>query len=352
MNDYKSNIESLMLSYYVKYKRLLPMINTAFSGNPSKEVDVYIDLYDMLKPVYTREVYANKKFIIVSSIMNLVAHYRRYFATRHSVNTNIFLIYGGSTSPSHKTFVKDFGDDQFRETLNYQSTHKFIMDQLKLVKILTGYISHVYYIERTVDFSLEATSNIRIRKDIPSVVITKSAYAMQIPAFNPNAIVIRPKKLADGDNSYFISYNTVLANYFHKISRGSTIQKISELNPELISLIMTITGLQSYNLKSVANSTQAINIIYDAIINNRIINGYNNDIDFVYDNLYGIEKYIDKTNFKFRYNAIDLIYQFRAYMNTPESRDITWMVNFYDPEALKEINDKYFADCPIDLESL
>ena len=76
------------------------------------------------------------------------------------------------------------------------------------------------------------------------------------------------------------------------------------------------------------------------------------DIDYVYHALEGIVKYVDPTTFKFRFNAVDLVFQHRIYNSSAESKDISWYINLSDPNTVRHINNTYFADNPLDLNNL
>lgn len=352
MNDFKTNLEGLLLSYYIKYDRLFILCNNSLANINNNIIDIYVDLYDMLKPIYTKNIYSNKKYLIVSSIINIAAHLREYFWTRHRLNTRIFLVYGRSITQQHKQFYPTFGDDEFRSTLDYQKNNEFINSQLKLVKILCAYIYNVYYIDKNSDFSMFTYDNIIKNQMIPSIIISKSKYVYQIPALLQNAVIFRPKKSNGNDISYLINKSCIYSSFYNYITSKNNLDRLSILNPALLSLMITLTGLPSYNLHTLLNINNATKMIYDAISSNRIINDYNNDIDFVYKALIDINKFIDPINFKYRFNAVDLVTQHRIYNSTAEARDISWYINLNDPETVKEINNKYFIDNPLDLNSL
>ena len=106
-NDYKANIESILLGYYIKYINLEELTaNTIVVSEfaNSDNIDIYIDLYDMLKNLYSIDIYSNKQFIIVSSVINLVAHMREFYWSRYRVNIRIYLVYGSEESNNHKQF--------------------------------------------------------------------------------------------------------------------------------------------------------------------------------------------------------------------------------------------------------
>lgn len=351
MNDNKVNLENLLLSYYIKYDNLFTLCNSTLTNINSNSVDIYIDLYDMLKPIYTRDVYATKKYLITSSVINLAAHLRNYFWTRHRLSTRIFLVYGACTSSNHKQFYPTFGDDKFRQTVNYRKNDILVLSQLKLAKLLVGYINDVYFISKSINFSIISYDNIIKNPRTPAILITKSKYAYQIPSLLNNVVIFRPKKSDGKDVSYAVTKSNVYYKFFSKASQD-TILAMQNLNPSLLSLIIAMNGLSSYNMNSIININTAIKMLNNAISNNKIVNDYNSDINFVYNNIQDMHKFIDNISFEYRFYTVDLLTQFRIYNSTAEARDVSWIINLNDPNTIKEINNKYFADNPLDLNSL
>ena len=350
--DTKINIESLLLSHYIKYDKLFELCNISLANIQSNTVDIYIDLYDILKKIYTTNTKINKKFIIVSSIINLAAHYRGYFWSRHRLYTNIFLVYGDNISNNQKQFIPTFGNDEFRKTKNYDKNNIFINSQLELVKILVGYIDNVYYIRRRSHFSAFVYHNIITNNSInPSIIISKDKYNYQLPALNNNIIIFRPKKYNSQDISYYINKNNVYDCFYSKSSKD-TLDILHKLNPELLSLLISLNGLPKYNLYSLMNINTAVKLLLDAINKNKIINGYNSDIKYIASNLNGLNNYVDNISLEYRFNAVDLLVQSKIYESTIESKDMQWYINLKDPKTVKDINNKYFADNPLDLNNL
>lgn len=356
VDDTKIRLESILLGYYIKYDRLRELVEYSFAEIESDHVDIYIDLYDMLKGIYGREIYSDKQFVIVSTIINLAAHYRSFFWSRYRVTTRIFLVYGACTLDSHKQFVPTFGDDSFRETLGYANTSNIVRGQLDMIKILCAYINEVYYVERNSNFALFVYDTIKANTQypkIPSIVITKSKYSYQIPALCHEAVLFRPKKSNKEDVSYPIRHDEVIMQNYNKIKTNLTLAKLQMINPELLSVMMTMTGLPGYNVKSICNVSAAARMLYDATHGiKRMQNGYNADPMYIYDCLDGIEAMCDSTTFTFRFNAIDLGYQYKLYMTSPEQIDSSWFINLNDPRAMQDINNKYFANNPLYLDSL
>ena len=314
-SDIKVNLEGVLLSYYIKYDRLLQLSEYTFKDiNPNtKTIDIFIDLYDMLKPVYTRDVYATKKYLIASSIINIAAHYRGYYRIRHHLHTRIFLVYGAETADNHSRYVSGFGDTAYRQSLNFAQNDMFINSQLELVKILAAYIPDVYFVKKNVDFTTVAGAFIdKFNKEAASnnmpyecIVITKSKLAYTIPAElylgnTPfNIRIFRPKKYNGEDTSYVVDTYSSIFTMYKNIKSQNTLASFSNMHPMLLGVLLSLTGLQSCNVPLATNVTTAAGMLSKAIEDKRIVNGYSWLPDSIYDGLtkYGIENYIKKEDF-------------------------------------------------------
>lgn len=349
--DFKVNLESVLLMYYIKYDRLNELMKHVELVRDIDHIDIYIDIFNMLKKAYQPNVRPSRKLSIVSSIINLAAHYRGYFRTRYRLWTRIFLVYGNESTDNHRRFYMGFSSRN-EETLNYNEIEADIRSQLELVRILCGYIEDVYCIFRNTDFSMFTYDNICKNQQTPSIVITKSKYSYQIPALTRNAYIFRPKKSKDGDVSFVIKYSNSLVKYYDNINSNLLLEKISKINPNLISIMMILSGCSERKVPSIMNTNRSVNAVLTAIHNNRILNGYNTDINYLYTMLVDIHSLITRESFELRFKALDLLFQHRLYMSQMESKDLTWLINLHDANTVKNINNQYFADNPLDLNNL
>ena len=351
VDDTRQNLESILYGYYIKYDKMNELYKMSFTNTPKYCMDVYVDVYDMLKPIYTRNIYANKQYTIVSSVINLAAHLRHYFKKYHRMTTNIFLVYADNSSNNHKQFCNEFSDD-YSNMFDYERNNQFILTQLELVRILTAYIDGVYFIKKTTMFPIFVYDNIIKNPGTPAIILTKNNYAYQIPAFIPNTAVFRPRKYNAEDTSFSVFGGNILYQYYNNITKDKTLEYMSNINPQHLSLLMSLTGNSQFNLRSVVTSTVAIRILYEAIIAGKLLNAHTADIGYAYSVMPDLLKYISDINLKYRYNACDIVYQHLLYTQMPEALDYTWMVNFKDPATVQDINNRYFADNPLDLNSL
>lgn len=351
-NDYKTKIDSVLYGYYPKYETLFSLCKQyGICENVNGYIDIYIDLYDMLRNLYGTTIYADKEYTIVSSVVNLAAHMREFFWSRFKVNTRIYLVYANQTSNTHRLFYPNFGGKDISQFVGYERTDEIIATQLKLVQILCAYFHGIYYVERSCDFAIFTHNSItkNMRK---SVVLTKSKYAYQIPANWNNVYLIRPKKYKGVDESFCITRDTLFVRHM-ETTNESQIQQMKTLDPSLYSLLLTLTNLPARKVTSLLNKNTALNLLSKAVEEQKIINGYNSDISYVYNALQPIlQNKIDEFHFRYRFQAIDLVYQRYLYTTTAESKDASYLIDLEDKAAVQTINNTYFADNPLNLEWL
>lgn len=266
--------------------------------------------------------------------------------------TRIYLVYGEDTTMNHKQFYPTFGDEKFKETFDYDKNNSIVNSQLDMVKLLCAYINGVYFVRRSTNFVMFTYDNIINNRAIPAIIISKSKFAYQLPALFGNVYLLRPQKNNGEDVSYLIYRNIAITKFFSKSTSQTTLENLVKINPELLSMLITLTGFPAYNMKTVCNITVASRILAEAILSGRIINAYNADADYVYNNLSELSKYIDPVTFKYRFNAVDIVFQHMIYNSSVEARDISWIIDLKNKFEVQRINNQYFIDNPLDLNNL
>lgn len=320
-------------------------------------VDIYVDLEDFFKAIYDNQIvteyntkYTNKRFVIASQTINLAAHIRGYFRHR-GIYARIFLVYAEDTNDNHRRYYKDFNSFRYKNAIDYEYKHNLINSQLELVKILAGYISGVYFIKKSSDFVAFVNSNNNPKiADKPIFLYTKSEYAYLLVDSDPNIYIMRPKKYRSEDNSFIVSNNNAVKIMYNSINQKYNAY-LNSIPSGYLHILMTLTGNARTNIHRLCNNSTALKIVNDAICNMRIL-PMGVDPIFIYNNLYGVEKYCSLAEFSDRFNSIDLFNQLLIYNNSIESKDITWHIDLSDPQSLRNINNTYFADNPLDLNNL
>jgi hypothetical protein len=350
IHDEKTPIEYVLYGQFIKYSALRNLVALEFANSNADEVKIFIDLNQMLLPAF-RYLKIQDYNVISSTIINYCAHLRSYFRTRHNVQSTIILVFSRNMSSNNTRFCAEY-NSHYR--LRMQSNEK-IMEavdyNLDLLKVLCPYLPDIYLKIGTVEPSViihDLIAN-EFNNNFPNIVISSSQYAYQLPVVTPNTVVFKKKVTDKVDTSY--SYNFVNAiNAFVYDTRDLVVDEV--FNNKFISLLMVLSGLPKRNIKSMFSIRHSLEIIQN------IPDSCIGDIDAIYKYM---EAYIRSKKTKTflhydeivnRFKAIDLLYQHKLYQTLPESKEKSYLQRFSDPTTVRDINDRYFKNVPLDLERL
>lgn len=345
------SLEQIFNANYIQYDRLIVLTNNAFKGSNSNNINIYIDLYSMIKPLYRDNYIIEDYSALTSCIINIVAHYRAFFRTRYNVESKFYLIYSKNCPYINKQFVQDYNaKNEYMMSVNNQK-EEMIVNALELVKILAPYLPEVYYV--TTEFEAGVIMKELILRDniTPHLIITKDKYLYQLPSKHDNCIIYRPMKKDGIDYSYYINKENVLMTYLaeRKIKDRNSYIKISG---EIMPLLFTLNTLPERNIKSILNITTFLS----SVLNTISCGGKIKDLEsFV---IYYNSSMFTKTRLNYsmvtnRFKAIDLDFQHSIYIETSEYQNLDkCIIDLFDPETVRYINDKYFVDKPLDLMRL
>lgn len=346
--DEKVPIEAVLFGNFIKYESMGRLTLESFNGSNSNTVDVYIDLYQMFLPIY-KCLMIKDYTVITTAVINLCAHIRGFYRSRLGVETNIYLIYSPNMSTNNSILYAGYNSTYSMRIMSNQKIHKAVDFNLGLLRTLCPYLPNIYFREGTVEPAVMMHDIIckkYSRGDItPRIIYSKSQYAFQLPSIWENCAVFRKKTYTGQDISRSITPENVIMEYLYE-----TRTKLYEntIHPSLLSLLMTLTNLPQRNVKTLFNVKTAMNLISQIGIVR-----YTPDIEETYDALSQIKNIgLPKQMFVNRFRAIDLFYQHMLYTNMAESKDDSYLQQLLDPDAVREINDKYFKANPLDLNRL
>ena len=350
------NISDLLYGSYIKYDKLYEMTKYAFYGKTdSNTVDIYIDTYSILKTLYSKgsSMRIDNSYSIASCLINLAIHLRAYFESRHNVMSRIFIIYGGARPK--EAFVNYYRYNEKNMLMEDSDTmiKMLIMDNLEVMNILCPYLHDIFCIvDLENEFSVIASSLID-KYNTPNIIYSKEPLAYQLVAFKPMTFLYRPKKSMSNDISWVVTKSTLYNAYRNGELKLKKQLDIS-LDPLVFSIYQSISGVRSRSMNALLNANTSMKFIYDAISTNVFSTGYNANAIFCtepnpFDILCENSK-VDPFEVINRFAAIDLIYQTSLYNNSIKSKEVMLSItNLYDPQTVRNINDKYFDRYPLDL---
>lgn len=343
-------VEELLYSNYIKYDRLDKM-SSLFQ--PGSFMDIYIDVYSMIKGLYNKEVKIVTPTIITSAIINICAHYRYYF-TGKNIDTTFYIVNSKNISELNKKLCPNYNSKiEFAYEAD-KRMEELIYSNVELLKVICPYLTDIHFINSDSAYETGAIMDHIMNKVNPNnmrynVVITRDLYNYQLCS-RVNTFILRPYKTKDGDNSYVINRENLMKIVLWE--RKSSIKK-TYINSELLYVLLALSNVPERNIKSLLNLNSAVKVLERALDTMRLVNEYNfytNSIWMAINDVQQIAN-VGETVIDHRLKAIDIAFQSSVYSNTMEAQLLKFE-NLYDPETVMRINEKYFVNNPLDLEAL
>lgn len=345
---------SILYNSYIRYDRMYEMTKFAFYGkSDSNTINVYVDLYSILRSLYSKgpSLQVNDPYAIASCIINLAIHIRAYFETRHMVSSKIYLVYGGARPQSALSIIPEYNAKNIvmEDSDNY--IRDLIIDNLAVCQILCKYLYDIFCL---VDMENEFNTIVmgiheEYHKDdpTPNIIYGKDQTLYQLVAYMPRTFLYRPKKKLNqeglGIDSSWVVTKSTLYNAYRYGELGIKKQYDTKLPVAAFGLYQTISGLRSRNIPSIKNANTSIKLLED--FGRTTIDGV-----LSVNELFKNDPKIDPELVLRRFATVNLSNQYIAYSQSPyRQRFYEDLVNLYDPQEVRNINDNYFIKYPIDL---
>lgn len=329
--------------------------------NEYDTVNVIVDLYDVVKQLYKPQLLeqinhmkASDRYQITSEIINIIGHYRHYFASRLWKYTNIYFIYSDSPSAYHTSVFSDYRKDFYKKRLDsgnetFGILTKIIKENFKLIKNFIEYVPHCYFINTgDVEYTLAPyimyTERI-VDTTIPTMLVSNEEIYFQDFAHNEKLIQL----LVKGDKSRIVTKE----NMWDEIVSGVKNKPDISLFPELYPVVLACTGYNGYDVPKVNRMGVARAIPF--ITKELLDKGYINNID--YSSIEIFEESINNSSIKEEYKE-RIIENFKLLSHSAvgglayTKRDVDSIrlqcsVDRIDPKSITYINERYFTNYPI-----
>lgn len=347
-------VMNAIYGYYVKYDVLTKLINKEYAGSNANTLNLFIDVNNVLCKIEDLanryNVNPSSNLVIMSGLINMAAHYRQFFRSRYGCATRIWLI------NSINNVISPLYDQSFLYAKNHPKNISTMIDG-ELMEMVCNYIPDVMYYQCSVEFTTGVAYIIsKENNTFPSLVITKDNFAFQL-AGHQNVKVLRPSKNKNGDYSYIINSDNLTQTYLQSLKSNET----SVIPSSLIAVLMAMTRVPSRGVSSLIHINKALELLsYGILVNSNLMK-------YPWDPQYYFQQLSDAINVNRipttniiqkdipflvnRFKAIECVYfHLIGYKDMPEALMFKGMINLYDPKGVKEINEKYFKDCPLDLE--
>ncbi|WPH64277.1 hypothetical protein [Staphylococcus phage vB_StaM_PB50] len=157
-------IERIINSKKLNYNKMTELVSPyieggRFRGNTNNNnVTIYIDINNVIKQLYSPQVSENfthlktkNRLNLVVELVNIIGHYRHFFASRLNMHSRFFLFYSDKESIYHTSVDPDYKKEYYKkmneDNITYRDINKTISITLELVKTIVKYIPNAYYID-------------------------------------------------------------------------------------------------------------------------------------------------------------------------------------------------------------
>jgi hypothetical protein len=344
--------ESVMSKFFIRYEKFNEMMYFTFNGLNVNTVNIYIDLYSAYHSILSRSYTTTiKDYLAITSMsINLCAHYRAYFKSL-GIATKIFIISSFNVPKDSIALVPEYNRIMI-DKMNNGVMRDMINLNIELLELICPYLPDIHFIKT--EFESSVIMNEIMNRELPdqSLIFSSDIYPAQLCALRNNVSLICPIKGFGTDNSFIIPQNTSVraketfwAGITRKFMNSSSFEKVGSFSPSNLMLLGSINLLKDRCLPNIYNINRSINLIsrtygYDSIkITPQSVFDYDTE---------GIISEENKILISNRYNTLDISYQSILFNNSIESKTLHYE-NLEDNNAINIINDKYFANNPIDI---
>lgn len=252
-----TNIEKILHSKKLNYQDLTEITNLYFDKK-EETINIYIDLFDILKPMYSpllqdefRTLRSESQMNIIAETINIVGHYRHFFATRFNKYTTIVFYYSSKIDNYYTTIEPDYKKSFYNKRLLNRNPEFYILNKtlnecISVIKEYLNYIPHAYLIDTgSMDPRLfpnlmknkDLFNNGLINADDKTIIMSNNHLALM--DIDDNTLVFKN----DHKNKYYINN----LNIYNELGLENNIG----LPSSYIKLLFTLSGYKDFDIKNV-----------------------------------------------------------------------------------------------------
>lgn len=356
-------MDSLIGMNYVKYDQLVSLINTHYKGSNASELNIFIDVNSMIKPLFGSDknvsrYVENDPLELSSAIINLCAHYREFFK-RLSVNTKFYIIWGLNNPSVNELYVRTYNGAFMKSVMARVNVLDMVLSNMRALELLCPYIPGVYYFNahdnETSAFVYHIITKLGLNSvdnypNMENLVITKDVLALQLISDFKNIKILRPKKQQGVDISFIIDHNCLWDCFIRKVRQCKP--PIEQIPVGFISNILAMTRVPERSMSNLKSVPQAYGIIMK-LLKIGILNH-----DTIYDQtslntiLRNVQVDTNGNKSAGRWKCINPKFQAEHVIGKNPLYDNIVCEDLYDIKSLHNIANNEYANCPLDLERL
>lgn len=341
-------LDKMLYMHFIPFKELREILSPITSLKAPR-MNVFIDLYSMLTPLYRAYNYENP-ISLTACLANAAIHYRNFFK-QYGTYANIFLVYSPTMSANNLRYCPYYNKNHIMERANNYEARKLVDNNLELFGTIVPYLPDIFLRIGTVEVSVIITAMIlEFEKKgyrLPTLVVSSSPVAFQIPTIATNAIVLYRNKIHD---IFLITSENALGSLIRCSKKVDT--DVSDIDPAWVPGYLTYTGVPRRSMNSLLDYKSSLKLLRQIRDNNEILTGASLTNAYFNSNTKRSKSSEIALEINNRFSCLDFHNQLIMYRLMPEFHETSYLVQINDMEELFRLNDKYFRSNIMQLDKL
>jgi hypothetical protein len=334
-----ANLLTYLYRNYITYDSLYALTKRGFYAYPyADNINIFIDMHSLISDIFgdKLEFTYSSTNEIASSIINLCAHLRAYYASRHKVWTKIYIVWSWNRPEYVRNLLPEYNAHSILAEDAKTILKQLVEENLKLLEILCPYIPDIYFVNGynhetgVVIYTLISHPNQSCPIVGPNMIYSRDPYEYIDIASIPETVMFRPKKYHGQDKSYPVMKSNLIESYV-----------TNELRLKWNSGIPVEYNNFAWVLSSVGMKARGVNgpMAFKKAIDPK-----------TYQHVFTPkeEETISALSLAFDLDACNKFLE----QSNEYSQLYRGIVNLYNPDEVRKINDLYFQTCPLDLNNL
>jgi len=343
-----TDLNQFFYKYFINYDRLYQMTYHTFYGKTNADrANVFIDMGSFVRSMFEYWApfsYKDKDTPIAAAMINLAAHIRSYYLSRHGSYMKIYIVWGNQNQVSARHIIPEY-NAHYIQAYNANTILKEIVEKnIAVLKLICPYLPGVYFIDGgdvepgvVIQALINNPTRSDIFTDVPNIVYTRDLYDFQLVA-NPKTFAFRVKKSGGADNSYVINKTNIFDGY--RIE--NKLKKFGEdtLDYKWYPILYGFSGDRKRHITGIDQYNRLIKTIENYVLQGMLNPEMPTNI---------IADMFGNTGYK-GFSALNIEENLIITQVQPE-----WFYGVQDlanTDDVKEINNRYFINYPLDLMGL
>lgn len=256
-------IEKILNTKKVRYDIMDKMFKNLKKtyGKQESTVNIFIDIPSTVKQLYNPKniellsrTLNKSRYCIASTIINMAAHYRHYFASRWCCYSNIFFMLNSLSDSNLISIDNNYKKNYYEKRINltnevFGNMNSIMKSNYNIIRIISDYLPHVYWFDsRNIDYRAQFNfiKNNLLEDNQLNIILTTDQIFYQ-SALCDNTIILEPR----GENTTIANRDNIIQLLAGKTKTFEKKPELLSINPENITLLDLMVNQKDYDIEGI-----------------------------------------------------------------------------------------------------